>query len=82
MRSEAEEALAANPHIDCPGFECARVFAFLDKFLREPPAGIIPKRLVKNINTVFQFVVRLTLPIDPSSLRARPDQQKGGGGAL
>ncbi|CAO1635241.1 unnamed protein product [Parajaminaea phylloscopi] len=82
MRSEAEEALAASPQLDCPGFECARVFALLDKLLRDPPAGVTRKRLVKRVGTIFQFVVRPTEPIDPSNPRTRPEKGQGGGGAL
>lgn len=82
MRSEAEEALAANPDLKCEGFESARVFALLDKLLRNPPAGITRKKLIKNVNTIFQFVVRPTMPIDPSNPRTRPEKGQGGGGAL
>lgn len=82
MRSEAEEALAANPDLNCPGFECSRVFALLDKFISNPPSGMSRKSLLRNINTVFQFVVIPTEPLDESNPRTRPSKKFPSGGAL
>ncbi|PWN22591.1 hypothetical protein BCV69DRAFT_281576 [Microstroma glucosiphilum] len=79
MRSEAEEALAANPDLNCPGFESSRVFALLDKWIRSPPAGVTRKTLLRNVNTVFQFVVLPTEPIDESNPRTRPTKKSSGG---
>lgn len=79
MRSEAEEALAANPDLNCPGFESSRVFALLDKWLRSPPSGLTRKSLLRNVNTVFQFVVLPTEPIDQSNPRTRPTKSTSGG---
>lgn len=89
MRSEAEDALAANPSLQCPSFECSRVFALLAKLLESPPAPLTRKKLVRNVNTIFQFVVMPDGPLDPSNPRTKPvtpargkdvrEQEQGGG---
>lgn len=85
MRSEADEALSRNPDLNCPGFEVSRVFALLQEKLLGQPAsgsgkgGFTRKQLLRNVNTIFQFVVLPTEPIDPENPRTRPTKQMSGG---
>lgn len=85
MRSEADEALSRNPDLNCPGFEVSRVFALLQEKLLGQPAsgsgkgGFTRKQLLRNVNTIFQFVVLPTDPIDPENPRTRPTKQMSGG---
>ncbi|CAO1632414.1 unnamed protein product [Sympodiomycopsis kandeliae] len=91
MRSEAEEALSANPELNVEGFECSRVFALLDKLISTSSSessssgspSIFNKRyLLRNIKTIFQFIVIPTVPLDESNPRTRPTKKFPSGGAL
>lgn len=80
MRSEAEDALAANPSINCPSFESSRVFALVEKLIHNPPAPLTRKKLIRNTQTIFSFIVQPDGPIDPSNPRTKPEAAARGSG--
>lgn len=54
----------------------------LDKVILNPPSGLSRKSLLRNVNTIFQFVVIPTEPLDESNPRTRPSKRYPSGGAL
>lgn len=85
MKEEAVQALTSQEDLDCPGFEASRVFALSAQLLANPPAGFPSrKRLVRNLKSIYLFIIQPSTAIDPSNPRTKPVSGKAStsGGAL
>ncbi|PWN53000.1 sterol-binding-like protein [Violaceomyces palustris] len=56
-----------------PGFESSKVFALSASILKDSPAGLPSRRsLVRNLQSIYLFVIHPSNPIDPSNPRTKP----------